>query len=59
MLDNSRQVLLNGKTIRISPIELQIAYKLFLSTDKDIEEMPGTFTSCSRKSSIRTCSKVF
>lgn len=38
MLDNSRQVLLNGKTIRISPIELQIAYKLFLSTNKDIEE---------------------
>lgn len=38
VLDKSRQVLLNGKTIRISPIELQIAYKLFLSTDKDIEE---------------------
>ncbi len=38
VLKNSRRVLLNGKTIRISPVELQIAYKLFLNSEKDIED---------------------
>ncbi|WP_457750885.1 hypothetical protein [Thermococcus sp.] len=28
----------NGRTIYISPIELQIAYKLYLGTDKDVED---------------------
>ena len=31
-------VLLNDKRIYISPIELQIAYKLYLGSDKDIED---------------------
>lgn len=31
-------VLLNGKPLYISPIELQIAYKLYLGSDKDVED---------------------
>ena len=31
-------VLLNDKRIYISPIELQIAYKLYLGSDKDVED---------------------
>jgi len=31
-------LLLNGKTLFISPLELQLAYKLFLGSDKDIED---------------------
>jgi hypothetical protein len=38
VLDHSVQVLLNGKPIRISPVELQIPYKLYLGTEKDIED---------------------
>ena len=38
VLENSKRVLLNEKTIRISPVELQIAYKLFLNSEKDIED---------------------
>lgn len=37
-LDNSKQVVMNGRTLRISPLELQIPYKLYLSTEKDIED---------------------
>lgn len=37
-LENSRRVILNGKTIRVSAVELQISYKLFLGTEKDIED---------------------
>ncbi len=37
-LNNGKQVILNGKVIKISPIELQIPYKLFLGSGKDIED---------------------
>lgn len=38
VLNNGKQVILNRNVIKISSIELQIAYKLFLSSDKDIED---------------------
>ncbi|MFH0972248.1 MAG: nucleotidyltransferase [Candidatus Micrarchaeota archaeon] len=37
-LDNALDLVLNGNPVRISPIELQIAYKAFLGTEKDIED---------------------
>lgn len=37
-LKNRKEVILNGKTLYISPIELQIAYKLSLGSEKDIED---------------------
>jgi hypothetical protein len=38
VLKHGKQVLLNSHALRISPIELQIAYKLFLESGKDIED---------------------
>ncbi|MGH9878602.1 MAG: hypothetical protein ACRD5H_13275 [Nitrososphaerales archaeon] len=38
VLKNGKQVLLNRHVLKISPIELQIAYKLFLGSEKDIED---------------------
>jgi len=38
VLKNGKQVRLNRKVLKISPIELQIAYKLFLGSGKDIED---------------------
>jgi hypothetical protein len=37
-LQNGRQVILNGRKLWISPLELQIPYKLFLGSTKDIED---------------------
>jgi len=37
-LENRLLAELNGRAIYISPIELQIAYKLYLGTDKDFED---------------------
>ena len=37
-LNNKVKVIINNKSIYISPIELQIAFKLFLSSEKDIED---------------------
>ncbi|WP_461863162.1 hypothetical protein [Thermococcus sp.] len=37
-LRNRLRVLFNDKTLYISPIELQIAYKLYLGSDKDYED---------------------
>lgn len=37
-LENRRQVKLNGKNLFISPLEVQIPYKLFLGSEKDIED---------------------
>ena len=37
-LNGRRTVFLNGQPIPVSPFELQIAYKLFLGSDKDIED---------------------
>ena len=38
VLKNGKQVRLNRHALKISPIELQIAYKLFLGSGKDIED---------------------
>ncbi|MBD3312971.1 hypothetical protein GF345_00855 [Candidatus Woesearchaeota archaeon] len=38
VLDNKIKVALNKKSFYISPIELQISYKLFLGSEKDIED---------------------
>lgn len=38
VLRNGKQVQLNKQVLKISPIELQIAYKLFLGSEKDIED---------------------
>ena len=37
-LQDSLTVLLNGKVIMISSLEIQIAYKLYLNSDKDLED---------------------
>lgn len=37
-IENAKKVILNGNVIMISPIELQIPYKLFLGSEKDIED---------------------
>lgn len=37
-LDNRKKVELNGTVLYISPIESQIAFKLFLGSEKDIED---------------------
>jgi len=37
-INNRKEVLLNKKTIYISPIELQIPFKLKLGSDKDLED---------------------
>ena len=36
--DNKIRVILRGGILHISPIEMQIAYKLFLGSEKDIED---------------------
>jgi hypothetical protein len=37
-LNNAKKVDLNGRRLMISPIELQIAFKLYLGSEKDIED---------------------
>ncbi len=37
-LDNRVEVILNGRSLFISTLELQIAYKLFLGSEKDLED---------------------
>ena len=37
-IDNRLEVVLGEKRLFISPIELQIPYKLYLGSDKDIED---------------------
>ncbi len=37
-LDNSKKVILNKKILFVSPIELQIPFKLFLGSEKDVED---------------------
>lgn len=37
---------LNGRKYRISPIELEIAYKFYLGSDKDIEDAVHLFEAC-------------
>jgi hypothetical protein len=38
VLNNRLEIILNGISLKISPIELQIPYKLFLGSSKDIED---------------------
>jgi len=38
VLENRKKTVVNGKTVYISPLELQIPYKLFLGSGKDIED---------------------
>ena len=38
VLENRKEVLLNKNKLYISPIELQISFKLFLNSEKDIED---------------------
>jgi hypothetical protein len=38
VFDNSLEVILNNNTMKIGSLETQIAYKLYLGTDKDIED---------------------
>lgn len=38
VLENPQKTIVNEHTIHISPIELQIAYKLLLGSEKDIED---------------------
>jgi len=37
-LDNRLEFVLNGKPLFISPLELQIAYKLYLGSSKDVQD---------------------
>lgn len=37
-LSESKKVIINNKTLFISPLELEIPYKLFLGSEKDIED---------------------
>lgn len=37
-LENKKKVILNNKILFISPLELQIPFKLFLGSEKDIED---------------------
>ena len=37
-LNNRKEVLVNNNQIFISPLELQIPFKLFLGSEKDIED---------------------
>ncbi len=44
-INNSYRVVINNKyTVRISPLELQIAYKLYLGSDKDIGDAVFLYT---------------
>jgi hypothetical protein len=38
VFDNSLEVILNNNTMKIGSLETQIAYKLYLGTEKDIED---------------------
>jgi hypothetical protein len=42
-LKNKKKVVLNGKIIFISPLEMQIPFKLYLGTEKDIEDAKYLF----------------
>jgi len=42
-LSESKKVIINKKTLFISPLELEIPYKLFLGSEKDIEDAMHLF----------------
>ncbi|MBU5688715.1 MAG: hypothetical protein KQA41_00590 [Candidatus Aenigmarchaeota archaeon] len=52
------RVFLNSSSIYISPIELKIAYKLFLSSEKDIEDARHLFNIFSDKIKIEELKKM-
>jgi len=43
-IDNKRKVILNDNDLFISPLELQIPFKLYLGTEKDIEDARFLYT---------------
>jgi len=43
VLVKGKKVRVNGKTVYISPLELQIAYKMFLGSLKDMEDAKFLF----------------
>ncbi len=45
-LKNSRPCFLNGEEIRIAPLELQIPFKLYLGSEKDIEDARHLWLLC-------------
>ena len=54
------KVVLNGKTVFISPLEIQIPFKLWLGTDKDLEDamhLYGVFKDKLNKPLMRKISK--
>ena len=42
-LTNRKKIILNGNIMYISPIELQVPFKIFLGSDKDIEDAKHLF----------------
>lgn len=42
--EHRKKVVMNGKTLFISPLETQIAYKLYLGSQKDIEDAIHLYT---------------
>ncbi len=52
-LKNPLKVILNGKELLISPFEQQIAYKLYLGSDKDIQDAKYLFKLFRDKLDIR------
>lgn len=47
-LDNHIQAFLNNRELNISPVELQIAYKLYLGSDKDFEDAKHLWLVCQK-----------
>lgn len=43
-LDNAMKVVVNGKTLLMSPFEMQIPFKLWLGSEKDIEDAVHLYT---------------
>jgi len=56
-LEESLTVLLNGNTIIISSLEIQIAYKLYLNSDKDIEDARYLFELFREKLDLKKIQK--
>ena len=52
-LENKKMVLLNKNIIFVSPIELQIPYKLFLGSEKDIEDAKHLYNLFKDKMNLR------
>ena len=58
VLDDPLKVLLNKKTLYVSPPEVQIPYKLFLGSEKDIEDARHLYRIFKDKMDISLWNKV-